>query len=104
MPRRTWTNLSDAVRHVAPRCTSTPDMFPDMGGTTGGERERGSKSQPHRLDYKEDAITSIIHRHPGRWGSFSEAEVFWSFWESDYNVQYAMRRLDSPQVEFPCHA
>lgn len=80
----------DALRHLN---TSSQNQLPlpfvksDMGGITGGERER-------RLEQPTDVI-SLAHRRAGLWGQYTEPEVFWHYWETVEAVDQAQRWNDA---------
>lgn len=83
MPNRVKRKPDALHKFNAPRCNYTLDMFPDTvirGGTTGGgERE----------NLEEEPLLVVAHKLAGRWGQYTEPEVFWQYWEHDDAVDAA---------------
>lgn len=67
--------------------------LPDMGGTTGGEREIDSKSQPH--------VIALYHWPQGTPWGYPEDEVFWGYWLNDEVVSQALSLQEEPNAEDP---
>jgi len=83
----------DATRHagaVVENAARQQPLFPGMGGTTGGERERDS----------ERVILTAFSWQPGLWpeGGPPEPAEFWVHWNSEEAVQAAVAWNDRVRV------